>query len=259
MTSHSIRSDTAIFSRTASKAATPSGNTFEGDLGILTRAAAPREAILTSDLKPATYWITNPANAVRGDVAAGSEGMGFWYNLSPHPTGPSADQTIWPRRTPLVAFAGNVAHSNEDNGLFVDIERNPPGVSEAPNYDPPVIADFKTFTSYKNRRRGAWLRGTKLRLTHAAIADNSIGVTFAGSDAVLQDSLVVGESGNERGRRNRSKRTSRSEDLNFTTAASALSARASSTSHRIYGDERAPSARFNIRRSLPIRRTTQAR
>jgi len=175
------------------------GNVLEHDLGLATRAADARTAILDSDTLPATFWISNPANIVRDDAAAGSQGSGFWYNLAPHPTGPSATQAIWPRRTPLGDFSGNVAHANEMNGLFVDILRNPPGVTEAPNYDPPTLADFRSFTSYKNRRRGAWLRGTNLRLSHAVIADNSIGVTFAGAAAVLQDSLVVGETGNATG------------------------------------------------------------
>jgi len=174
------------------------GNLLEGNLGMLTRAATD-VAILESDRLPATFWISNPANELRGNVAAGSEGNGFWYNLSPHPTGPSATAAMWPRRTPLDEFSGNVAHTNERNGLFVDILRNPKGVTEAPNYAPPVIADFETLTSYKNRRRGAWLRGTKLRLSHASIADNSIGVTFAGADAFLRDSLVVGQSENDTG------------------------------------------------------------
>ncbi|GAC1393637.1 MAG: hypothetical protein NVSMB31_13200 [Vulcanimicrobiaceae bacterium] len=174
-------------------------NIFDHNLGMLTRVANKREAILESDLAPATFWITNPANVIANNVAAGSQGTGFWYNLSPHPTGPSANDAIWPRRTPLGEFSGNSTHSNENNGLFVDILRNPPGVSEAPNYSPPVVANFHTFTSYKNRRRGAWLRGTNLRLTNATIADNSIGVTFAGANAFLQDSLVVGESQNSTG------------------------------------------------------------
>lgn len=176
-----------------------SGNTFEHNIGLLTRAATAHDAILPSDLKPATFWITNPNNIVRGNVAAGSDGMGFWYNLSPHPTGRSENAQIWPRRASLASFSENVAHANAFNGLFVDIERNPPGVTEAPNYDPPVIADFQHFASFKNRRRGAWLRGTKLRLTDAHIADNSIGVTFAGDDAILRDSLVVGATENETG------------------------------------------------------------
>lgn len=133
------------------------------------------------------------------NVAAGSQGNGFWYDLSPHPTGPSATTSIWPRRTALGEFRGNVAHSNENDGLFVDVLRNPPGVREAPNYDPPVPANFTRFLSYKNRRRGVWLRGEQLNLMDSIIADNSIGVTFAGAADELLDSLVVGQTENDTG------------------------------------------------------------
>jgi cell migration-inducing and hyaluronan-binding protein len=72
-------------------------------------------------------------------------------------------------------------------------------VREAPNYDPPVPANFTHFLSYKNRRRGVWLRGTHLQLTQSLIADNSIGITFAGANDELLDSLVVGQTQNDTG------------------------------------------------------------
>jgi hypothetical protein len=171
----------------------------EASCGVDTRGARADEAILETDREPASFWIANPANTLTGNVAAGGDGNGFWYSLSPHPTGPSATSAIWPRRANLGGFADNVAHSNGDNGLFVDILRNPPGVTEAPNYTPALTADFQSFTAYKNRKRGAWLRGTNLRLSNAVIADNSIGVTFAGANAILRDSRVVGTTGNETG------------------------------------------------------------
>ena len=175
------------------------GNVLDRNLGLLTRAAAAAQAILPSDVLPATFWIANPDNTLTRNAAAGSEGSGFWYNLTPHPTGPSANPVEWPRHTNLRAFAGNVAHANEMNGLFVDNLRNPPGVAEAPNYSPGLAADYRDLTAYKNRRRGAWLRGTNVRLSGARVADNSIGVTFAGADAVLRDSLIVGETENATG------------------------------------------------------------
>jgi cell migration-inducing and hyaluronan-binding protein len=62
-------------------------NTLSGNLGVLGRAPAAGERLLASDATPATFWITNPANAVRGNAAAGSQGWGFWYALPEHPTG----------------------------------------------------------------------------------------------------------------------------------------------------------------------------
>lgn len=57
----------------------------------------------------------------------------------------------------------------------------------------------EAFAAYKNRKRGAWLRGSKLRLTNAVMADNSIGVTFVGANAVLRDSRIVGSTANQTG------------------------------------------------------------
>ncbi|HTD35172.1 MAG TPA: G8 domain-containing protein, partial [Candidatus Elarobacter sp.] len=70
------------------------GNVLDGNLGMLTRGAPRAGAILESDVRPATFWIANPDNVVTRNAAAGSEGTGFWYNLTPHPTGPSATGAV---------------------------------------------------------------------------------------------------------------------------------------------------------------------
>ena len=189
-------------------------NVLVGNLGLLTRAAPLGAAILPSDLTPATFWITNPDNTLRGNVAAGSDFHGFWYSFPKHPTGASEsaenDRQVWPRRTPLGEFSGNVAHSNEHDGLFVDNGPNPPGVTGTPTYDPkqypvarkgpqdspPAPASFDNFTAYKNRRRGIWLRGSYLRVRRARLADNSIGITLAASSTRLENSRIVGETAN---------------------------------------------------------------
>ncbi len=192
-------------------------NLLEGNLGILTRRPNSQQGerpVIPTDNNPATFWITHPDNIVRGNVAAGSHHTGFWYALPENPTGPSATTTIWPRRTPLGEFSGNVAHSNWD-GLMVDRGPNKNTLqaettiynprtnpadgqnqySDAQN--PPVVAEFKNFTAYKNRGNAAWFRGTNHKMTGAKLADNAIGVTFASWESTLEDSLVVGDSANK--------------------------------------------------------------
>ena len=63
------------------------GNTIQNNLGILARKPVSGEQVLASDLRPATFWITNPANTYTGNVAAGSMGVGFWIALPLHPNG----------------------------------------------------------------------------------------------------------------------------------------------------------------------------
>jgi cell migration-inducing and hyaluronan-binding protein len=182
------------------------GNRLVGNLGVLGRRPDGAARLLPSDERPATFWITNPDNHLEGNVAAGSQGIGFWYALPDRPLGPSAAEPDLPRRTPLGVFRDNVAHSNQRGGLFVDHGPRPDGEVETTSYRPirvpsdtdseVVPASFENLLAYKNRPRGVWLRGHAHRLTGAILADNQIGATFASSESFLEDALVVGETAN---------------------------------------------------------------
>ena len=62
-----------------------------------------KDVLLPSDNTASTFWITNPDNIYRDNVAAGSEAVGFWFALPEHPTGAflgkEGSDKIWPRRT----------------------------------------------------------------------------------------------------------------------------------------------------------------
>ena len=183
------------------------GNVFRGNLGFRTREPK-KNPLLPSDEDPATFWITNPDNTFVNNHAAGSDQFGFWYALPEHPTGLSnGEKSVWPRRTPLKLFRGNVAHSNGDTGLNVDHGPRPDGETETTWYEPKkdptdddsddVVAVFEDFTAYKNRDRGVWLRGENHVVTNSVFADNRAAATFASSESFLENSLVVGFSANK--------------------------------------------------------------
>ncbi|MCW2928264.1 MAG: hypothetical protein JWM86_2232 [Thermoleophilia bacterium] len=187
-------------------------NLIDGNLAFGTRRPADGKRILGSDESPASFWITNPDNVVRGNVAAGSEGHGFWIALPEHPTGlfakvkPAETAAMWPRRMALTEFSGNVAHANARDGLNFDHGPRPDGTTETTHHHARVnpadtksatlVTTMSDFTSFKNRDHGVWLRGTEHRVTGSTLADNAIGATFASNDSYLQDSFVVGESAN---------------------------------------------------------------
>jgi hypothetical protein len=184
------------------------GNLFEDNLGILARTPAAGQALIPSDATPATFWITNPANTYRRNVAAGSRGFGFWFAFPAAPTGLSTGDPDKPRETPLGEFSDNVAHSNSNTGLNVDHGPMADGTIETVHYSPrqvpgtsspAVTANFRNFTAYKHRGRGVWLRGTELRLNGAMLADNGIGATFASNETFVMDAMFVGQSGNSGG------------------------------------------------------------
>ncbi|HUQ82641.1 MAG TPA: G8 domain-containing protein [Gemmatimonadaceae bacterium] len=180
-------------------------NTFSGNLGVMTRIPPAGKRLLASDATPATFWMTNPDNTWRNNVAAGSEGFGFWLALPEHPTGLSTNGGVWPQYQPLREFAGNVSHSNRINGLHADDGPAPDGTTRTTFYTPrrnrddattSVPAELRDFVAYKNVVRGAWLRGTGMVMKGGVLADNRIGATFAASNTYLRNALVVGESDN---------------------------------------------------------------
>jgi cell migration-inducing and hyaluronan-binding protein len=177
-----------------------------------------KDTLLPSDNTVAAYWITNPDNSFIDNVAAGSDENGFWLSLPEHPQGAFKDsavsKTIWPRRTPLRAFRGNVAHSNFDGFMFDRniYEDNTFGLATIPflpltnpaDLDSEVVeTHFESLTSYKNRNGGLWSRGDLFVFSDLKLADNAIGMTPAAGDigssrfkTRLVDSLVVGETDN---------------------------------------------------------------
>ena len=151
-----------------------------------------KNVLLPSDNTVASFWITNPDNSFIDNVAAGSDENGFWLSLPEHPQGKFKDsevsKTIWPRRTPLRAFRGNVAHSNFDGFMFDRniYEDNTFGLATIPflpltnpaDLDSEVVeTHFESLTSYKNRNGGLWSRGDLFIFSNLKLADNAIGMT----------------------------------------------------------------------------------
>jgi hypothetical protein len=181
-----------------------------------------KDVLLPSDNTVASFWITNPNNVYRENVAAGSDANGFWMSLPEHPNGQfegtEISRNTWPRNMPLREFKGNVAHSNFDGFMFdrnINAD-NTFGVTGNMHISRENPADprskiveqvFEDLTAYKNRNGGFWGRGEVRTIRNYRSADNAIGYTQAsglGGGATVEnpytsrvvDSLFVGESEN---------------------------------------------------------------
>ncbi|MEO6152077.1 MAG: hypothetical protein ABIT09_03955, partial [Croceibacterium sp.] len=195
----------------------PAGS--EGRPGSAAAGQSSKDVLLPSDNTASMFWITNPDNIFRDNVAAGSEQTGFWFALPEHPTGAhegkAGSANIWPRRTGVREFSGNTAHSNFDGFMF-DRGPKPDGtfsvggsnyhfayVNPADPTSQPVESVFANFTSYKNRHGGVWGRGELHVFKNLRVADNAVGFTHAAAavgrapfTSRVVDSLFVGESAN---------------------------------------------------------------
>ena len=175
-----------------------------------------KDVLIPSDNTASTFWITNPDNIYRDNVAAGSDATGFWFALPEHPTGEfegtDISKATWPRRTKLREFKGNAAHSNFD-GFMGDRAPRADGHFAVGGYislanpadanSPQVESVVEDFTSYKNRNSGIWARGEMHLYKNLKMADNAIGYTHASGNfgrsaytSRVVDSLFVGETEN---------------------------------------------------------------
>jgi len=174
-----------------------------------------------------TFWITNPNNYFRNNIAGGSERNGFWFLFPPNPSGLSEPlyPNVHPDRTTLGSFVSNKAHSNVNTGLNIDQSQQIVQPSSSlpyqymsltygrykPRVDPTnwdsarAPAYFYDFTAYKNKWIGLWARGGDLIFDGCKFSDNAISATLAqegvmpadyGSSQVIKNSIFVAESDN---------------------------------------------------------------
>ncbi len=176
-----------------------------------------KDVLLPSDNTVASFWITNPDNTYRDNVAAGSDANGFWLSLPEHPNGAfdgtDVSKATWPRRIPFREFKGNTAHSNYDGFMFdrnfaanntftVTGSSHIPKENPADNSGKTLETVFENLTAYKNRNGGVWGRGEMHIFKNLKAADNAMGYTHAaggGRDpftSQVVDSLFVGETEN---------------------------------------------------------------
>jgi len=193
----------------------PFGSSSDG-LNFKTTGQDSKDVLIPSDNTVSSFWITNPDNTYRDNVAAGSDATGFWFAFPEHPTGKfegtEISKATWPRRTKVREFKGNVAHSNHD-GFMGDRAPRADGhfavggyialVNPADANSAQAETVVEDYTSYKNRNSGIWARGEMHLYKNLKMADNGIGYTHASGNSGrslytsrVVDSLFVGETEN---------------------------------------------------------------
>ena len=196
----------------------PTNLAARGETRNGTNGQQSKDVLLPSDNTAASFWITNPDNVFRDNVAAGSDSNGFWMSLPEHPNGKFEGTEIsaktWPRRTPFREFKGNVAHSNYDafmfdrniapNNTFGVTGSSHTGLENPADPDSRALESiFEDLTAYKNRNGGIWGRGEMHVFRNVKLADNAMGFTHASGafgryafTSQVVDSLFVGETEN---------------------------------------------------------------
>ena len=193
-------------------------NTIINNVVLLSKRPQEGEELTPSDNQfneaqnrtPSSFWITNPNNIFEGNVAAGTQGTGYWFALPKTPMGLSAGDSrfngIQPYKEPLGLFKNNKAHSCMSGFDIFDqlnadhsIRRN----AGWQNSDEHLIEGCTWYANDLALYSGIG-GGVGDKITYAAnlifrdnvIVDNKTAIMFA-SYSQVQESVIVANSGND--------------------------------------------------------------
>ncbi|AKJ31141.1 G8 domain-containing protein [Caldimonas brevitalea] len=188
-------------------------NVFEGNLALKMRAPPPERRLQVHEGEiheagPSGFWLTNPDNIVRHNLAGDTAGNGFWLAFPPKPLGLSARVPLRPDRMAHGVFEHNTGHSARASGILlehvpIDAAGNTVGNYYIPTADgtdggPRLKFTLKRITSYKNNGGAYRNRAVNPQYVEWVTADN-VGTHFAGAVQVgeLTRALVIGTSLNQ--------------------------------------------------------------
>jgi hypothetical protein len=149
------------------------------------------------------FWLSHPYNDVRGNVAAGSVGTGFWMGF--HNEVLDNDGTVLhPVLTNTLNFSDNISHSSlvgftwdgGPNGPLSGNAANPTDrINEGTTYHPPESPVFRRLTAFKNSYTGIYFKGVNGVFENTLTADNGwhFWVSF---NQIIKNSTMVGRSQN---------------------------------------------------------------
>ena len=150
---------------------------------------------------PSSFWITNPNNTFTDNVAAGTEGTGYWFAFPQQPLNLSLAHPrfagLEPHKQPLGAFDRNTAHScrmgldiNDQVSSTDTLVRNGEWANNGPFY-------FNDCTWYCNDNAiYAGIGGERKNVVYRnhVFSDNEINL-FLATYQLCEESLMVADSG----------------------------------------------------------------
>ncbi|KAM9385916.1 fibrocystin-L-like isoform 2-T2 [Pholidichthys leucotaenia] len=143
-------------------------NVLQFNLAVLVKQST---SLLNDDVTPAAYWVTNPNNIIRHNVAAGGTHFGFWYRMHDRPDGPSYDPNICQKKVPLGEFYNNTVHSQGWFGLWIFQEFFPMHNGGC-NSRKPVPAVFRALTTWNCEKGAEWVNVGAVQFSDFLMVNN---------------------------------------------------------------------------------------
>lgn len=192
-------------------------NIIDGNLVMKVRDPLPINVLKdhesSDNFGSSGFWISNPDNTVRNNIASDCSGFGMWLAFPEKTFGECAAIVLKPRLMKFGVFNNNTAHSNLNGGIFIDhAEIDEAGnTSPSPQYtsttnmlEPQwpfsnvLTYELGDYTVWKNNTSGIWNRSAAVRNRRVVSSDNT-SKFFSGTSNTelpgsIEKSLVVGTS-----------------------------------------------------------------
>ncbi|MEM1162514.1 MAG: right-handed parallel beta-helix repeat-containing protein, partial [Pseudomonadota bacterium] len=176
------------------------GSQILGNIVFGTQASKTGLPIPTDKSNVSSYWIENGNTVMVGNIAAGSDSVGFWITPAKNgPHGASKDVytdpdelETWGGSLSNLVFRDNVAHTNNSHGLFTEgfIREDLTATLFRGGKSGPGELLVENFTAY-NSHHGLWA-GSRVFIDDSVFAGNRIGTFFHNDSSVVNDSLYLG-------------------------------------------------------------------
>ncbi|EEC45131.1 predicted protein [Phaeodactylum tricornutum CCAP 1055/1] len=167
------------------------GNEFVRNIGILTVKAdviIPNMGSngVETDMSASTFWITNADNSFVGNVVAGSQVFGFWFELQVRGSLANEHQDFDPMTVPTRKFEGNVVHSVFGVGLTYYLH----------GYIPKTLQYFENNKFFRNRHIALRIHRTRnIFLKGNTFSDNAFAIVVDRAEEIhVADTTIVGHS-----------------------------------------------------------------
>ena len=144
------------------------GNVYQYNLVMFVKSST---SLLNDDITPAAYWVTNPNNVYRHNVAAGGTHFGWWYRMHQHPDGPSFTRDICPRKVAMGIFYNNTVHSQGWFGVWI-FRQWTPMQGGCCRCSTPEPARFERFTAWNCEKGFEWVEGGAIQIHDSLFVNN---------------------------------------------------------------------------------------
>ncbi len=184
-------------------------NVIRNNVVLLTRRPEPGDALTPSDNShdeaqnrtPASFWITNPNNTFEDNIAAGTEGTGFWFIFPSIPLEPAQSLAYYandtPSSEPLGKFDRNTSHScmggldiNDKLSSTHSILANGAWDDDGPFY----FNDCTWFSNNVALYAGIGGRKQNVIYYNNTFADNITNL-FLATYQIVEESMLIADSG----------------------------------------------------------------